>query len=207
VESLGGVDLNAELQGMIDEGELGLLLEFPADVALPTYGPFTLSAYFGKPDANPGEWLIDPQSYDPSTGKPLFYMEGSSITDGALVAGPGDFAFPVPVMGMVLNLKIAKAEIHGTVAAADAAGVELIGGAVGGEISKDDVIAALEGAHAWCVVQGADAPKECSYLDMLTPELLDTFIAWDLDQGTGSSFCAFFSGIKARIKGLAPASP
>jgi hypothetical protein len=107
-------------------------------------------------------------------------------------------------MGMVLNLKISKAEIHGTVIAADAAGVEFTGGAIAGEIFKEDVITAIEGAKAYCAAQGADAPKECSYLDMVSPELLDTFITWDLDDGTGVSACLFVSGAKAKINGLAP---
>jgi len=39
---------------------------------------------------------------------------------------------------------------------------------------------------------------------MVSPELLDTFITWDLDDGTGVSACLFVSGGKAKINGLAP---
>jgi len=195
-----GVDANAEITKMLAEGDINLVLEFPAAVAVPTYGPFLMNGYLCDATATAGEYTVNASSYL-ETGKPMISMEGAQITAGKLVAGPAEFTFSIPVMGMVLNLKISKAMIAADVVDAT---VVLHKGSIAGEIYKEDVIAAIEGAKEYCAT-APNPPSECSYLDMVTPELLDTFITWDLDDGAGVSACVFMATTAAKITGLSPA--
>ena len=222
-----GVDANAEIKTMFDEGSMSIILDFgdaPVDAS-----EFTLAGYLGDGVDADGAFLIDPQSF--INGMPMINFDGAKIDVDALAVGP--ITFPLGGLLVItinsagippLDITLEEVSMTGTVVENTEDGLTITGGTMAGAIYKAELDMALYMARVWCDTD-PDAPADiCGYIAMADMSLIETFLAWDLeyedcgkmlqlygDDGSvigteencsAVSACIFWSSMKGKISGL-----
>ncbi|MGK0362739.1 MAG: hypothetical protein ACI9U2_005060 [Bradymonadia bacterium] len=112
--SPAGAFANGSIQDSINQGSLNLL---PTTFGLggDGDGAFDLAVLFGRSAGPLGTYSINPDSFD-DVGDPRIFFLNAQLMGGAMVAGPGNFFFDLPVLGAQLMLDINDALITGDLA-------------------------------------------------------------------------------------------
>jgi hypothetical protein len=205
----GFVDVNAQMQGSVEDGSLVMLMEFPKiDV---TGKPFTLNMFMGEPklpkaqcdfQAKTCEYLVLPDSIDGEACKPVFWFDNATLVDGFLHAGGAGYVFTM-VLSLLptipLKVSLFNAQVVGTVIGEPGASMTISGGIIGGAIPKDKLLAAIDAIPA-----GVELPIS---KDMLK-NLLNIFIVNDIDtdgdgQMDSASVAMLFTSFAGIIAGVA----
>jgi len=129
-----GLDIQMLLNANITAQTLNVLLDHQGFDGDPDPA-FILAALDGVPDMA-GGYAIDRQSFVPGTGTPRSLFEPSSLSGGALVAGPGAMTLALPFAGITLAYTFEDVSIGGTVTGAT--GVTYTAGTLSGFLKVDD---------------------------------------------------------------------
>ena len=131
---------NQALQDSVTDGDLNLMPTALGLAAPGANGMFDLALLTGTPAG--ADYTVQMASLD-ENGQPRIVFGGASVTNGDMLAGPGDFPIAIPVGGMDLDLLIGDATIVGR-ASIDANGFAIQGGVISGVIPNAALVAALE---------------------------------------------------------------
>lgn len=214
--------VNPPLTDMMDGGDMAIIFEFAAVTDFTTTPSFTLNGILGAPvvaGTLAGDMTADQSSYMEDTCLPMIFFEGSSIAEGTLAAGPGNFRISIPLSPeLLLTVNLIDTQIK-AVLAADAAGVSATDGVLSGVVTKAELVSIIDSIQVECDKDPQpDAVKDiCPYLGvargamaMLFDLHQDTaaasgYIAKDAENpGDAASLCLNFTLAKAAITGYTP---
>jgi len=174
---LGDIDLATILTETIAEGSLVILLEW-IDYDGADDSDFTVNGFYGTPAdeatwdyadaaAGNGTFTVEPESFSIVTGQPLISFPSSS-TGGEMIAGPSDFGLSIPLGEIVLSVTVSDTQLSGT-AAADATGVAITGGQLGGAVKIEELVGAINGyIESSCSCLGLEGTPLIEYFDDAT---------------------------------------
>lgn len=151
---LGAIGFLYDFQGAVDEliegGDFVALLEHRG---IPSTGDgtydmaFFLGAYdTGTTDydvaaSGMGDFLVDPVSFVPGTGRPLYRFPGATVTGDQLEADGGSLSLGLDFLSGTLALTVRDVQLRGTIAR-DTGGVGLEDGELSGFVRVEDFYAA-----------------------------------------------------------------
>jgi len=127
---------NDQLQQAINTFEINLVFLTIGLVAPTDTGVFDLGMVVAERRAGV-EFDLDPVSVN-DEGQPRVLLAGANADEGALTAGPGDFAFVVPFNNVNLDLRISQALLTGDLDV-QAPGVTIEDGWITGVVLEDDL--------------------------------------------------------------------
>ena len=173
-----GALTNEALQGTVDDGDLILIFDLPADKS----APFEMALHQGKPDpsdegcnfmAATCEYWIEDGGLDVDTCEPKFSLPCTLQGGGALLCGGPDTTLPfdLPVQdGVVLDLSMFNVRIEAQVTQSGGNVTGLVG-ELGGAIRQDALLAAIDSLDE----DGLPLPKD------LIKTLLTSLLEYDID--------------------------
>ncbi|MCK6569940.1 hypothetical protein L6V77_02395 [Myxococcota bacterium] len=136
-----GAFVNGQLQTSINEQSLNLL---PVSIGLPAGamdGQFAIAVLTGS-DQPDGSYIVSDAALD-ANGDPLILFNPAEADAGRLQAGPGNFTLQLPVQGVEVELNLTSASITGGIAVDANAGLTISTGTIAGQITQEDLDAAL----------------------------------------------------------------
>jgi hypothetical protein len=227
----------ATVKGLIgdalkDAHTFGIIFEFEDVANFENSGEFRLIGLMGEPDesegAEPGDYLINEDSYIKEAAVPMITFPGSEVTNRVLTTPKARFVLTVPVKDdLVISASLSDAQIKGDVVACDdddkcADGVVIENGVLSGILTKQDFQRVADDLVAWCDAQPEDERDSiCGYLKPATINMvLGLFDLHKKDDGTyvpknpeegfpanALSACVQFTLSKIVIKGFIPEEP
>lgn len=213
--------VNGPLADMMTDGELAIMFEFDSVADFSNTAEFTLNGLMGEPvtaGTLAGEMYVDQASYLEGICIPMIYFEGSSITDGALAAGPGNFTISVPLSeDLILTVHLIDAQIKANLTAGDT-GVSATDGILSGVVTKEELTAIIDSLDAECQKDPVPEAVEdiCSYLGVARSAMAmlfdmhqteDGYINKDAENpGDAASLCLQFTLAESEITGYIPAA-
>ncbi len=140
LEPLVGTQVDALLQGAINEGRVLIMFELTGVEDLRNDDSVTLNVYRGLLDPDVGTFgtIAPDQTFEMDYGKPVSTVENVRIEDGRLEAGPVVLQIPIAI----LDLDIV-AELHFGRVRLNVGDDGMMAGYIGGALNLEEVIGAL----------------------------------------------------------------
>jgi hypothetical protein len=204
-------DVNQILADGLDDRSLNLL--FTDVMTASEASPLIVAGFAAPDDDEPSVYWMDPAAYG-DDGTPQMGFSGVEVLDGGgFVSSENDITLTFNAIGFTMGMPITRAWLSG--ALPEGPDVPVVHhGVLAGAIFRADILLALDMARQVCATM-LTPPPECSYLDMLTPDMVDNFVTFDLDipgcdkayAGQPScaavSLCATWSGAPVILGGFA----
>jgi|GEM_PF-685408 hypothetical protein len=215
-----------------DAHTFGIIFEFEDVTNFENSGEFRLIGLMGEPDksegAEPGDYLINEDSYIREAAVPMITFPGSEVTNRVLTTPKARFVLTIPVQeNLVISASLSDAQIKGDVVACDdddkcADGVVIENGVLSGILTKQDFQRVADDLVAWCDAQPEDERDSmCGYLKPSTINMVlglfdlhkksdGTYVPKNVDEGfpaNALSACVQFTLSKIVIKGFIPEEP
>lgn len=228
--------VNGPLADMMTEGSIAIMFEFANVTDFTATADFTLQGLMGESQTCDavagtctlaGDMWVDEGSYMEDTCMPMIFFEGSSIADGALAAGPGNFTISVPLSAdLLLTVHLVNAQIKADITEMTV-GVTAADGVLSGVVTKQELTSIIASLEAECakdpipeavadicpyigVAKSAMAMlfdmHQCDDSEVGCPEGSGTYIAKDAEHpGDAASLCLTFTLAESNITGYKPA--
>ncbi len=157
LDAIGERDMNASVNGQIENGNLVLLLDHQGVNPTATPDPFELvflrgeyaqGTQYAAASIGNGEFLIDPSSFEPGTETPNVIFPTASYDDDTVTASGGVFETIIPFSGSLVEISINDAEIDGMHSGISDDGLAYEAATVSGYIAPADLITAINGVMA-----------------------------------------------------------
>lgn len=212
--------VNPPLTDMMDGGDMAIIFEFAAVTDFTTTADFTMKGLLGAPvvaGTLAGDMYVDQSSYMEDTCLPMIFFEGSSIAEGNLAAGPGNFRISVPLSEeLLLTVNLIDTQIKAALTADDT-GVSAEDGVLSGVVTKAELTAIIDSIQVECDKdpQPESVKDICPYLAVargamamlfdLHQDGMGGYIAKDAENpGDAASLCLNFTLAKAVVTGYTP---
>ena len=170
-------DVNQILADRLADRSLNLLFD---DISTsPDEPPLIVAALAEAEDDSSDIYWMDPAAYG-DDGSPLMgFSDVELLEGGGFVSVENDITLTFSAMGFTMGMPVTRAMLSG--ALPEGPDVPIIhDGVLAGAIFRADILMALDMARQACATL-LTPPPECSYLDMLTPDMVDDFVTFDLD--------------------------
>ena len=160
LDQLGGAlgisnaDVSAQIQGLINSGDLALVFEHQGLVGVNATPQFSIAILDGSPECFTGPdpaggnfYTISPSSYD-ATGQPKALLPTASLTTGGLLRGQGgNIVLPLDLFGAPLEVPLRDVRVSASIdrprTALPDKGIALQDGVLTGYIKNDDLFDAF----------------------------------------------------------------
>jgi hypothetical protein len=181
-----GLDLQAVLDDAVATESLNVLLDHQGFDGDPDPA-FILAALDGVPDTM-GGYLIDRGSFATGTGTPRSLFEPSTLSAGALAAGPGTMTLALPFAGVTLAYTFDDVRIESTVTVA--AGVTYTTGMLSGYLKVDDYFGGINDfVSGSCPCLGLSGPLYSRTSTTWTEQCMDITTATTLCPAAADAGC------------------